>query len=120
MPVKKRKTKSTKVQPRKINLRDEVTALQYVLDAKRSEEFSKGELAQRCLLLERDYADLRSRLVNLLLPEQIDAARICGVTPEVYALEWIDLLKDRLRTYAPGYFYPVQNLKELKYNPQGI
>lgn len=78
MPVRKRKARP---------LSDEIAALDETLRAK----MQYNELERRCLLVERDYTALRQRLVSLLLPEQIEAAKTCGVTPEMYALEWIDI-----------------------------
>lgn len=61
-------------------------------------------IENRALLIEKQYNELKNRLVSLLLPEQIEAAKICGITPELYALEWIDLVvAERLRKYTPAY-----------------
>lgn len=66
------------------------------------------ELERNSLELESRYKDICSRLVNLLNADQIEAARIAGCSPEIYALEWIDIyLKDKLREFVPcfeGYF----------------
>ena len=38
---------------------------------------------------------LTKRLIEILTPEQIDHARVSGVTPEVYAIELLHLWKER-------------------------
>ena len=48
-------------------------------------------LEKRCLEVEKKYNELRAKLVDLLLPEQIEAAATCGCSPEEYALEWIQV-----------------------------
>lgn len=108
MAVRKRKVRS---------LKDEIQALDHKLKA----EFQYNELERHCLLVEKKYEDLRQRLVSLLLPEQIEAAQICGVTPEMYALEWIDIhyrdpltKKSTLYKIAPSYASHVVGLHNLK------
>ena len=118
MAIRKRRYRSTKkgraalaaVLGTKASLRREVLATQNTLN----DRFAIVELERRCLLVERDYADLRQKLVSLLLPAQIDAAKTCGVTPEVYALEWIAIYKDRWRESMPGYAHSVKSLMEVK------
>ena len=95
--------------PAKRSLKDEVRLTQQAL----CDRLYVVDLERRCLQVERDYADLRERLVNLLRPEQIDAAKTCGITPEVYALEWIDLCKDKLRQYAPGHADYIGGLRSI-------
>lgn len=73
-----------------------------------------SDLEQRCLQVERDYAELRRRIVSFLLPEQIEAAETCGCTPEIYALEWFELCKQTMREHTPSFANYVQNLKTMK------
>lgn len=77
----------------------------------------------RAMVAERDLAAVRGKLVRLLSPDQLDAAKTCGVTPEFYALECIELYKERffphmrreLRPLVPAPTeYPVQSFAELK------
>ena len=110
MATRKRKTRSFKQKVDKPSLRNEIALLErghqdrlYVLD-----------LERKCLFLEKDYADLRQRLVNLLRPEQIDAAKTCGITPEIYALEWIEIVKDDLQKFAPGHADYIGGLRNLQ------
>jgi len=60
---------------------------------------------------ERELAEIRAKLVRLLSPDQIEAARICGVTPEFYALECIELHKAQFFPYMPAEFRPLAVLK---------
>jgi hypothetical protein len=43
---------------------------------------------------EADLALIRSKLVALLSPDQIEMAKVCNISPEMYALEVIELWKD--------------------------
>ena len=43
-----------------------------------------------------ELAFLRSKLAGLLSRDQIEAARIAGCAPEIYALEWIEIQKEHL------------------------
>jgi hypothetical protein len=50
----------------------------------------------------RELNALKERLVGLLVPDQLEAARVCCVPPEQYALEVIDLWKFRtFPTFVP-------------------
>ena len=109
MAVKKRAVRKTKVEVRKPSLKDEIVSAEIAIN----DRFLINELEHRCLLLEKEYNDLKQRLVDLLLPEQVDAAKTCGVTPEVYALEWIGLHKDKLKNQAPDYADYVRGLKTI-------
>ena len=77
----------------------------------------------RAMTAERQLAEFRNKLVRLLSPDQLDAAKVCGVTPEFYALECIELYKAKffpqmapnLRPLFPGAeSLPVQPLDALK------
>ena len=39
---------------------------------------------------------LHDKLVGLLSPDQIEAARISGCPPEVYAIEWIEIWREQI------------------------
>jgi hypothetical protein len=71
----------------KTSIKEEILSLDKTLNDK----FRFNELENSYLRLQKEHSDLKSRLVSLLLPEQVDAAKTCGVTPEMYALEWIDV-----------------------------
>lgn len=61
------------------------------------------DLEKRCLQVEKDYADLRSRIVKFLSADQIEAAKVCGCSPEIYALEWFEICKDTIREHTPSF-----------------
>ena len=111
MKARVRRSKSTQaiqtIMGAKRSLGDEVRLTENQIN----DRFAFIQLEHRCLSLEKDYTTLRQKLVALLLPEQIDAAKTCGVTPEVYALEWIQLYKDKLREKAPAYTEYVQGIR---------
>ena len=73
-----------------------------------------SDLEQRCLQVEKDYMELRRRVVSFLLPEQIEAAKICGCTPEVYALEWFQICKESMREHVPSFANYAESLSSLK------
>lgn len=52
------------------------------------------EAEMRANQAESDLAFVRDRLVALLSEDQLEAAKISGMTPEIYALACIDLWKD--------------------------
>lgn len=94
------------------SLRDKIQSVEASIDDRISDIKYLVELERRYLSLEREHAELKSKLINLLLPEQIDAAKTCGVSPEFYALEWIDICKDKLRAYTPGFSDNVRNFND--------
>lgn len=65
----------------------------------------------RAMTAERQLADIRAKLVRLLSPDQIDAAKTCGVTPEFYALECIELCKESFFPHMPAELRPLWELK---------
>lgn len=73
-----------------------------------------ADLEARCLEVERDYTELRRRITSFLLPEQIEAAQICGVTPEIYALEWFEICKQTMRDHTPSFANFTQPLKNVR------
>jgi hypothetical protein len=92
------------------SLREEIILTQNSLSDKKA----LVDLELRCLRIEKSYEELRNKLVKLLSKEQIDAAKTCGVTPEVYALEWIEIYKDKWREQIPAYATNVDALYRMK------
>lgn len=70
----------------------------------------------RAMTAERELGEIRRKLVALLSPDQIDAAKTCGVTPEFYALECIELYKAKFFPHLEARARPlaVQSFGELK------
>jgi hypothetical protein len=102
---------------RKRSLRDEIVLTQNALNDKKA----VLELENKYLKLENEYRILKEKLVSLLLPEQIEAAKTCNVTPEFYALEWIDIYfrdaltkESNLYKYAPDYAGYVKHLSQVR------
>lgn len=60
---------------------------------------------------EAESAVIRNKLVSLLNRDQIEAARICNVTPEFYALEYIELWREKLFAESP---VGILSFRELK------
>jgi hypothetical protein len=77
-------------------------------------ELELVRLKRYCLEKEREHNILRDKLVALLLPEQIEAARICGCAPEIYALEWIDICKKKVQETTPAFLGNALSLRELR------
>lgn len=116
MAVKKRKVRKTPA-PKKARKKTQSIDVEAVVKATIKEFFgSEVRVAERdswrsriadvevkCGLAEKAYTELSNKLVRLLTPEQRDAAKICGVTPEMYALEWIELARDRALSTMPAW-----------------
>lgn len=51
---------------------------------------------QRTEEIQRKYNELSDKLIGLLTPDQVEAARIAGCDPATYAIEWIELQKARI------------------------
>ena len=100
MAIRRRKTKRCTLQD---DLQIAVSAL--------NDKKIITDLEQRCLSVERDYAELRRRIVSFLLPEQIEAAKVCGCTPEVYALEWFEICKQTMRDHTPSFANYINDFK---------
>lgn len=65
------------------------------------QDFYRAE--HRAMAAERELAEFRAKLVRLLSQDQLDAAKVCGVTPEFYAMECIELYKEKFFPYlAPA------------------
>lgn len=110
MVVKKRRIRTTKIKVTKADLINELEAVKVSLNDRKL----IADLEQRCLYVENQYYQLRKRLIDLLLPEQIEAAKICGCSPEMYALEWIEIYKTSLRATAPAYSKDIQSFSEMR------
>lgn len=65
----------------------------------------------RAAAAERELAEFRRKLVHLLNPDQIEAAKVCGITPEFYALECIELYKATFFPNMPAELRPLWILK---------
>lgn len=61
--------------------------------------------------LEEAHTLLKNRLVKLLSVDQMEAARICGCPPEIYAIECIDLWKEKI---FPSFARDIRSFPELK------
>ena len=72
------------------------------------------DMKRQSLIVQKDYDDLRLRIVKFLLPEQIEAAKVCGCTPEVYALEWFEICKQTMRDHTPSFANFTQPLKTMR------
>ena len=51
--------------------------------------------------LEQAYSGISRRLVKMLTLEQLEAAELAGCAPEIYAIEWVMMLKDECRIKPP-------------------
>ena len=100
-----------KKRARRRSLRDEIVLTQNQLNDKKA----SLELENKYLKVENDYRLLKEKLVSLLLPDQIDAAKTCGVTPEFYALEWIDIyFRGHMHKMTPSHWEHVKSLRETR------
>lgn len=69
------------------------------------------ELERNSLAIESKYLYLRDRLRGFLDSDQLEAAKIAGCTPELYALEWIEICKESLVLKAPAFGNNVERFK---------
>jgi hypothetical protein len=60
---------------------------------------------RRAAYAERELERLQLRLRSLLTSDQVEAAHICGVTPEFYCIELIELWKERIWQECPVEIY---------------
>lgn len=51
---------------------------------------------------------LKAKLAGLLSPDQVEAAKICGCRPEMYAIEVIDMYKEK---FFPHFDSEITNLR---------
>ena len=93
----------------------------YATNAALNEEFRDNAALQAYLDLQRDHLtlhrqhlDLKQKIIRFLSPDQIEAAKICGCAPEIYALEWLQIYKDSLKDYAPSFADYVKSKEELR------
>ena len=56
---------------------------------------------ERASVSEAKLSYLKDKLINLLNADQLEAARVCGCDPEIYALEWIDIWRKQIMASAP-------------------
>ena len=72
----------------------------------------------RATQAEADLSLIRTKLVNLLSPDQIEMAKVCNISPEMYALEVIELWKDG-RIGKSCFEIQLKPLSEMKYTYKG-
>ena len=60
---------------------------------------------------EEELTVLRGKLAGLLSKDQLDAATVCGVTPEMYAIECIEIWKEKIFPSFPAEIRPLSELK---------
>lgn len=70
------------------------------------------EAEMRAAKAEQLYNELARKLSGLLEPDQLDAARISGCAPELYAIEWIELQKERLFPSPSTLYQPFSELRK--------
>lgn len=56
--------------------------------------------------------EIEARLVLYLSLDQLEAARIMGVTPFFYVLEWIDLHKETAFAHPKGVLVPIEEYQK--------
>ena len=54
----------------------------------------------RASAAEKELAEIKSEILAFLTPDQIEHARIAGVTPTLYFLEYVSLCKEKLFAQA--------------------
>jgi hypothetical protein len=67
--------------------------------------------SHRASKAEGELALIKSRLVRLLSDDQLEAAKTCGISPSLYALECIDLYKERMFPQLPRNMRPLAALQ---------
>lgn len=67
----------------------------------------------RATAAERELAGLKQQIERFLTPDQLEAARVCGVTPAMYFMEYIELCKERLFAHV-GRELGVRSFPELR------
>lgn len=99
--AKKTKSRSTKVSARRSHSSELVSRMEAFFD-KIAPDFSKRLATAE---MERDHAVselkyLQERLVNLLTTVQLEAAVTCGITPELYAIEYVEYYAEKMKTLS--------------------
>lgn len=54
------------------------------------------ECELRAKRAEENFAFLNEKLVGLLTADQLEAAKVCGIDPALYAINWIELWQSRM------------------------
>ena len=67
---------------------------------------------QRAERTEIELTTLKQKLVGLLSKDQLEAAKICGCAPEVYAIECIEIWKEKIFPSFPKGIRPLAGLQE--------
>lgn len=64
-----------------------------------------------CAHYQQELKQLQGRLASMLSPDQKEAAVVCGVSPELYAIECIELYKEKFFPQMPIKLRPLAELK---------
>lgn len=107
MKVRRRRNKS-RAQARKDTIQSLESLLKQIVP-----DFSirLGQAERRAKEAEESLALLKKRLTQLLSPDQIEAARVCGCSPEIYAIECIEIWKAKIFPSFPTEIQPFQALR---------
>ena len=70
-----------------------------------------GQAERRAVVAEEALGLLKKRLTQLLSPDQLEAARVCGCSPEVYAIECIEIWKGKVFPSFPNNIRPLHGLQ---------
>ena len=62
--------------------------------------------------LGKELITLKVRLAGLLSKDQIEAAKVCGCAPEIYAIECIDIWKEKIFPSFPEEIRPLSDLRQ--------
>lgn len=74
------------------------------------------EAERRAEYAEKELTSLQDALTTLLLPTQVDAAKIAGCPPHVYALEWIKIWAEKTdwKSKVPDFSPDVQSFCHIR------
>ena len=110
----RRKARKTRARPESGLMQSHEGLLQQIVP-----DFTKrlSSAEQRAERSEVELATLRARLVGLLSLDQLEAAKICGCPPQVYAIECIELWKEKIFPSFPKEIRPLSELKGNYYDP---
>ena len=64
-----------------------------------------------CTKTQEELRVLKDKLTSLLNDDQLEAAQICGCPPEVYAIEFVQLWKEKIFPSFPDHVKPFPELK---------
>ena len=106
---RKKKTNSTRAKARRDTIKSLEGLLKQIVP-----DFSirLGVAERRAAVAEEALESLKKRLIQLLSPDQREAARICGCPPEVYAIECIQIWKEKIFPSFPNIIKPLHYLQE--------